>query len=96
MNYIKIIPHPAPYMTHIGCRRAKTSSNRPGYASPPVGGSVECTAEIKGVRNGLGFYVENYSDLGGYTRSIADVLVIVAVVTAITFLSNRLQRFLLR
>ncbi|MDR0869087.1 MAG: ABC transporter permease subunit [Planctomycetota bacterium] len=53
-------------------------------------------AEMIGARSGMGYYVKNYSDLGDYTRTIAGVIVIGVVVTAMVFFVNKLQRYLLR
>lgn len=54
------------------------------------------SAEMIGARNGLGYYIKNYSDFGDYTRTIVGLLVIGVVVIVITFLFNKLQRALLR
>lgn len=54
------------------------------------------SAEMIGARDGLGYYVKNYSDFGDYTRTIVGIFVIGIVVIAISFLFNKLQRFLLR
>ena len=54
------------------------------------------SAEMIGARDGLGYYVKQYSDFGDYTRAIVGILVIGAVVIAISFLFNKLQRYLLR
>ncbi len=54
------------------------------------------SAEMIGARDGMGYYVKNYSDLGDYTRTIVGLLVIGIVVVVISFLFSRLQRFLLR
>ena len=54
------------------------------------------SAEMIGARDGLGYYVKNYSDFGDYTRTIVGILVIGIVVVAISFLFNKLQRVLLR
>lgn len=54
------------------------------------------SAEMIGARNGMGYYVKNYSDLGDYTRTIVGLLVIGIVVSFIAFLFNRLQKFLLK
>lgn len=54
------------------------------------------SAEMIGARDGLGYYVKNYSDFGDYTRAIVGIFVIGIVVIAISFLFNKLQRFLLR
>ena len=49
-----------------------------------------------GARDGLGYYVKQYSDFGDYTRTIVGLLVIGVVVVVISFLFNKLQRYLLR
>ena len=54
------------------------------------------SAEMIGARDGLGYYVKNYSDFGDYTRTIVGILVIGIVVVAISFLFNKLQQYLLR
>lgn len=54
------------------------------------------SAEMIGARDGLGYYIKNYSDFGDYTRTIVGLLVIGVVVIAISFLFNKLQRALLR
>ncbi|MDR0222173.1 MAG: ABC transporter permease subunit [Oscillospiraceae bacterium] len=54
------------------------------------------SAEMIAARNGLGYYVKNYSDLGNYTRTIVGVIVIGIVISLVFFAFNRLQRFLLR
>lgn len=54
------------------------------------------SAEMIGARDGLGYYVKQYSDFGDYTRTIVGILVIGVVVVAISFLFNKLQRYLLR
>ena len=54
------------------------------------------SAEMIGARDGLGYYVKQYSDFGDYTRAIVGIIVIGIVVIAISFLFNKLQRYLLR
>lgn len=54
------------------------------------------SAEMIGSRDGLGYYVKNYSDFGDYTRTIVGLLVIGVVVIVISFLFNKLQRAMLR
>ena len=49
------------------------------------------SAEMIGARDGLGYYVKNYSDFGDYTRTILGIIVIGIVVVAISFLFNKLQ-----
>ncbi|MBQ3928636.1 MAG: ABC transporter permease subunit [Clostridia bacterium] len=54
------------------------------------------SAEMIGARDGLGYYVKQYSDFGDYTRTIVGLLVIGIVVVVISFLFNKLQNYLLR
>jgi NitT/TauT family transport system permease protein len=54
------------------------------------------SAEMIGTRSGVDFYVKNCLDVDDYTRIIAGVLLIGAVVTARTVLFNKLQRVLPR
>lgn len=54
------------------------------------------SAEMIGVRDGMGYYVKYCSDFGDYTRTITGLLVIGIVVIAVTFLFNRFQQYLLR
>lgn len=54
------------------------------------------SAEMIGARDGLGYYIKNYSDFGDYTRTIVGLLLIGIVVVAISFLFNQLQRYLLK
>ena len=54
------------------------------------------SAEMIGARDGLGYYVKQYSDFGDYTRAIVGILVIGIVVVTISFLFNKLQHYLLR
>ncbi len=54
------------------------------------------SAEMIGANSGMGYYVKNYSDFGDYKRTIVGLLVIGIVVVVISFLFNKLQRFLLR
>lgn len=54
------------------------------------------SAEMIGAQDGLGYYVKQYSDFGDYTRTIVGIFVIGVVVIAISFLFNKLQRYLLR
>lgn len=54
------------------------------------------SAEMIGARDGMGYYVKNYSDLGDYTRTIVGLLVIGIVVVIISFLVNKLQQKLLK
>jgi len=54
------------------------------------------SAEMIAAKNGLGFYVKNYSDLGNYTRTIVGVIIIGVVISLVFLVFNRLQKFLLR
>ena len=54
------------------------------------------SAEMIGARDGMGYYVKQYSDFGDYTRTIVGLLVIGIVVVIISFLFNKLQNRLLR
>lgn len=54
------------------------------------------SAEMIGARDGMGYYVKQYSDFGDYTRTIVGLLVIGIVVVVISFLFNKLQNYLLR
>ena len=54
------------------------------------------SAEMIGASKGIGYYVKQYSDFGDYTRTIAGLIVIGVVVIVISFLFNKLQRYLLR
>ena len=54
------------------------------------------SAEMIGARDGLGYYVKQYSDFGDYTRTIVGLLVIGVVVVVVSFLFNKLQSYLLR
>ena len=54
------------------------------------------SAEMIGASAGLGYYVKNYSDLGDYTRTVAGILVIGAVISLVTYGFDRIQRRALR
>lgn len=54
------------------------------------------SAEMIGANAGLGYYVKNYSDLGDYTRTVAGILVIGAVISLVTYGFDRIQRRALR
>lgn len=54
------------------------------------------SAEMIGARSGMGYYVNNYANFGNFTAALAGVIVIGIVVTAITFLFNQIQSFLLK
>lgn len=49
-----------------------------------------------GAQDGLGYYVKQYSDFGDYIRAIVGIIVIGIVVVGISFLFNKLQKYLLR
>ena len=84
MLFSVILPSALPQI-FIGCNQGLT-----------VSFILLTSAEMIGARDGLGYYVKNYSDFGDYTRAIVGILVIGIVVVAISFLFNRLQRYLLR
>ncbi|MGN0690117.1 MAG: ABC transporter permease [Oscillospiraceae bacterium] len=84
MLFSVILPAALPQI-FIGCNQGLT-----------VSFILLTSAEMIGARDGLGYYVKNYSDFGDYTRTIVGILVIGVVVVAISFLFNRLQNFLLR
>ena len=54
------------------------------------------SAEMIGANRGIGYYVKQYSDFGDYTRTITGLIVIGLVVILISFLFNKLQRYLIR
>lgn len=54
------------------------------------------SAEMIGAQSGLGYYIKNYSDFGDYTRTIVGLIVVGIVIVFISFLFNRIQKFLLR
>ena len=54
------------------------------------------SAEMIGAQSGLGYYIKNYSDFGDYTRTIVGLIVVGIVIVFISFIFNRLQKFLLR
>ena len=84
MLFSVILPATLPQI-FIGCNQGLT-----------VSFILLTSAEMIGARDGLGYYVKNYSDFGDYTRTIVGILVIGIVVVAISFLFNKLQRTLLR
>jgi NitT/TauT family transport system permease protein len=53
-------------------------------------------AELIGATEGLGWYVKNFSDFADYDRVIVGIIFIGIVVTAVTFLTDRIERRLLR
>ena len=84
MLFSIILPSALPQI-FIGCNQGLT-----------VSFILLTSAEMIGARDGLGYYVKQYSDFGDYTRTIVGILVIGVVVVAITFLFNKLQSYLLR
>ncbi len=54
------------------------------------------SAEMIGAQSGLGYYIKNYSDFGDYTRTIVGLIVVGIVIVIISFIFNRIQKFLLR
>ena len=84
MLFSVILPASLPQI-FIGCNQGLT-----------VSFVLLTSAEMIGARDGLGYYVKNYSDFGDYTRTIVGIIVIGIVVVAISFLVNKLQKFLLR
>ena len=54
------------------------------------------SAEMIGAQSGLGYYIKNYSDFGDYTRTIVGLIVVGIVIVFISFVFNRIQKFLLR
>lgn len=84
MLFSIILPSALPQI-FIGCNQGLT-----------VSFILLTSAEMIGARDGLGYYVKQYSDFGDYTRTIVGILVIGVVVVAITFLFNKLQNYLLR
>lgn len=84
MLFSVILPASLPQI-FIGCNQGLT-----------VSFILLTSAEMIGARDGLGYYVKNYSDFGDYTRTILGIIVIGIVVVAISFLFNKLQKYLLR
>ena len=54
------------------------------------------SAEMIGAQSGLGYYIKNYSDFGDYTRTLVGLIVMGIVIVAISFVFNKIQKFLLR
>lgn len=54
------------------------------------------SAEMIGGNTGMGYYVKYYSDFGDYTRILAGILVIGVVITVISQLLAKLQKYLTR
>lgn len=84
MLFSVILPAALPQI-FIGCNQGLT-----------VSFILLTSAEMIGARDGLGYYVKNYSDFGDYTRTILGIIVIGTVVVAISFLFGKLQQHLLR
>ena len=84
MLFSVILPASLPQI-FIGCNQGLT-----------VSFILLTSAEMIGARDGLGYYVKNYSDFGDYTRTILGIIIIGIVVVAISFLFNKLQQHLLR
>lgn len=53
-------------------------------------------AELIGATSGIGWYVKNFSDFADYQRVIVGIIFIGFVVTGITFITERIERRLLR
>jgi len=53
-------------------------------------------AELIGATEGLGWYVKNYSDFADYGKVICGIIFIGLVITAITAVSRRIEKALLR
>lgn len=84
MMFSVILPSALPQI-FVGCNQGLT-----------VSFILLTSAEMIGARDGLGYYVKNYSDFGDYTRTIVGIIVIGIVVVSISFLFNKLQQYLLR
>jgi NitT/TauT family transport system permease protein len=54
------------------------------------------SAEMIGARNGMGYYVNYFSDLGDYTRTMAGIFLIGIVISIVYLGFARLQRFMLK
>jgi NitT/TauT family transport system permease protein len=54
------------------------------------------SAEMIGARSGMGYYVNYFSDLGDYTRTMAGIFLIGVVISIVYLGFSRLQRFMLR
>ncbi len=54
------------------------------------------SAEMIGGSVGMGYYVKYYSDFGDFTRVLAGIIVIGVVITTISLLLNKLQKYLTR
>lgn len=53
-------------------------------------------AELIGATSGIGWYVKNFADFADYRRVVVGIIFIGFVVTAITFLTEKIERRLLR
>ena len=84
MLFSVILPAALPQI-FIGCNQGLT-----------VSFILLTSAEMIGARDGMGYYVKQYSDFGDYTRTIVGLFVIGVVVVVISFLFNKLQRYWLR
>jgi len=54
------------------------------------------SAEMIAARSGMGYYVNYFSDLGDYTRTIVGVIIIGTVISFVFWLFGKLQKFMLR
>ncbi|MDR2502392.1 MAG: ABC transporter permease [Oscillospiraceae bacterium] len=54
------------------------------------------SAEMIGARSGMGYYVNYFSDLGDYTRTLTGVILIGVVISVVFFAFSKLQKRLLR
>ena len=57
---------------------------------------AENAAELIGATEGLGWYVKNFSDFADYGKVIVGIIFIGLVITAITAVFKRIERYLLR
>jgi NitT/TauT family transport system permease protein len=53
-------------------------------------------AELIGSTSGIGWYIKNFSDFADYERVIVGILFISIIITLLTWLTERLEKFLLR
>lgn len=83
MMFSVILPASLPQI-FIGCNQGLT-----------VSFILLTSAEMIGARDGMGYYVKQYSDFGDYTRTVVGLLVIGIVVVTISFLFHKLQSRLL-
>ena len=54
------------------------------------------SAEMIAARDGLGFYIKQYSDFGDYTRVVLGIIIIGIVIVAISYFINSLERFVMK